>query len=144
MTALKGWLDRQITDHQVEPNSSLGKAIGSRRTHWPTLTQFLAIPGAPLDNHLAERVLQLVIRQRNNSLFYNNTQSAYIARVLTSLIATCLYAGVNAVDSLVALQEHHHVVWADPAAWLPWAYARSRASPEVRRRQSWASWARSG
>ena len=58
-----------------------------------------------------------------------STHSAYIASVLTSLIATCLYAGINAVEYLVALQEHRADVWTDPAAWLPWAYARSRASP---------------
>ena len=49
--------------------------------------------------------------------------------MLTSLIATCLYAGINAVEYLVALQEHRADVWADPGAWLPWAYASSRASP---------------
>jgi hypothetical protein len=112
--------------------------------HWETLTRFLSIPGAPLDNNLAERALKLFIRQRNNSLFYKSEHSAYIASVLTSLIATCLYAGVNAVDYLVALQEHRREVFADPAAWLPWAYATSRASPEATRRQSWAIWARSG
>jgi hypothetical protein len=37
--------------------------------------------------------------------------------------------GINAVEYLVALQEHRSEVFADPAAWLPWAYARSRASP---------------
>ena len=77
----------------------------------------------------AECELKLFIRQRKNSLFYKSTHSAYIASVLTSLIATCLYAGVNAVEYLVALQEHRHEVFADPAAWLPWAYARSRVSP---------------
>jgi hypothetical protein len=129
MDALKGWLDKQIDDHLVEPNSSLGKAIGYMRTHWETLTRFLSVPGAPLDNNLAERLLKLFIRQRKNSLFYKNLHSAYIASVLTSLIATCIYAGVNAVEYLVALQEHRHEVFADPAAWLPWAYASSRASP---------------
>jgi transposase len=99
------------------------------QSHWETLTRFLSVPGAPLDNNLAERVLKLFIRQRKNSLFYKSTHSAYIASVLTSLIATCLYAGVNAVEYLVALQEHRREVFADPAAWLPWAYARSRASP---------------
>jgi transposase len=82
-----------------------------------------------MSNNLAERALKLFIRQRNNSLFYKSTHSAYIASVLTSLIATCLYAGINAVEYLVALQEHRADVWADPAAWLPWAYASSRASP---------------
>ena len=129
MDELQRWLDTQIDDHLVEPNSSLGKAIGYMRTHWQTLTRFLSVKGAPIDNNLAERALKLFIRQRKNSLFYKSTHSAYIASVLTSLIATCLYAGVNAVEYLVALQEHRSEVWANPAAWLPWAYASSRASP---------------
>ncbi len=129
MDGLKRWLDTQIDDHLVEPNSSLGKAIGYMQSHWVTLTRFLSVPGAPLDNNLAERALKLFIRQRKNSLFYKSTHSAYIASVLTSLIATCLYAGVNAVEYLVALQEHRGEVFAEPAAWLPWAYASSRASP---------------
>jgi len=129
MDALKGWLDKQIDDHLVEPNSSLGKAIGYRQRHWQTLTRFLSVKGAPLDNNLVERVLKLFIRQRNNSLFYKTSHSADIASVLTSLIATCFYAGVNAVDYLVALQEHRREVALDPAVWLPWAYVSSRASP---------------
>jgi transposase len=144
MDERKRWLDRQSDDHLVEPNSALGKAMGSRQRHWVTLTQFLAVPGAPLDNNRAERALKLFIRQRHNSLLYTSTPSASIASVRTRLIATCLYAGVNAVAYLVALQEHRREVFADPAAWLPWAYANSRASPEATRRQSRAIWARSG
>jgi transposase len=129
LDGLTRWLDTQIDAPLVEPNSSLGKAIGYMQRHWVTRTRFLSVAGAPLDNHLAERALKLFIRQRNNSLFYKSTHSAYIASVLTSLIATCLYAGVNAVEYLVALQENRHEVFAEPAAWLPWAYASSRASP---------------
>ncbi len=129
MEGLHTWLHQQVAERLVEPNSSLGKAIGYMRTHWETLTRFLSVQGAPLDNNLAERALKLCIRQRNNSLFFQSEHSAYIASILTSLIATCLYAGVNAVEYLVALQEHRREVWADPAAWLPWAYASSRASP---------------
>ena len=129
MDGLKRWLDTQMAEHLVEPNSSLGKAIGYMQGHWHTLTRFLSVPGAPVDNNLAERALKLFIRQRKNSLFYKSTHSAYIASVLTSLIATCVYAGVNAVEYLVALQEHRGEVWADPAAWLPWVYASSRAAP---------------
>jgi transposase len=129
MEALKTWLDTQRADHLVEPNRALGKAIGSMQTHWATLTRFLSGPGAPLDNNLAARALKLFLRQRHNSLFYKSTHSADIASVLTSLSATCLYAGVNAVQYLVALQEHRHEVFAAPAAWRPWVYANSRASP---------------
>ena len=129
MDELKRWLDTQSDDHLVEPNSALGKAIGYMQRHWVSLTRFLSVPGAPLDNNLAERALKLFIRQRKNSLFYRTEHSAYIASVLTSLIATCLYAGVNALEYLVALQAHRGEVFADPAAWLPWVYGTSRASP---------------
>ena len=69
------------------------------------------------------------IRQRNNSLFYKTEYSAYIASILTSLIATCLHAGVNALDYLVALQEHRAAVFAEPAAWLPWTYQTTLVPP---------------
>lgn len=129
MDELKDWLDKQVTDRLVEPNSSLGQAIAYMHNHWATLTRFLSVPGAPLDNNLVERALKLFIRQRNNSLFYKNEYSAYLASVLTSLIATCLYAGGNVLDYLVALQEHRALVFADPAAWLPWTYHANLAPP---------------
>ena len=129
MDELKHWLQKRFDDRLVEPNSSLGKAIAYMQAHWETLTRFLSIPGAPLENNVVERALKLFIRQRKNSLFYRTEHSASIASVLTSVIATCLYAGVNALEYLVALQEHRTEVFADPAAWLPWTYATSRASP---------------
>jgi transposase len=129
MDALKQWLDTQMADRLVEPNSSLGKAMAYMRGHWETLTRFLQIEGAPLDNNLVERALKLFIRQRKNSLFYKTAYSAYIASVLTSLIATCIHAGVNALDYLVALQEHRAEVFANPVAWLPWTYQASLAPP---------------
>jgi hypothetical protein len=122
MDDLKSWLDKQFNDRLVEPNSSLGKAVAYMQGHWETLTRFLSVAGAPLDNNLVERALKLFIRQRKNSLFYKTEYSAYIASVLTSLIATCLHAGVNALDYLVALQEHRKEVFAAPEAWLPWTY----------------------
>ena len=105
MDELRQWLQKQVDDHLVEPNSALGKAIAYMQTHWETLTRFLSIPGAPLDNNLVERALKLFIRQRKNSLFYRTEHSAYIASVLTSVIATCIHAGGNALEDLVALQE---------------------------------------
>ena len=80
-----------------------------------------------LDNNLAERALKLCIRQRKNSLFYATEHSAYIASVLTSIMATCIQAGVNALDYLVALQEHRPEVRANPSAWLPWNYLAALA-----------------
>ena len=88
--------------------------------HWDTLTRFLWVPGAPLDSNLVERALKLCIRQRQNSLLYATESSASIASMLTSLSATCLHAGVNALEYFVALQEPRAAVLGDPAAWLPW------------------------
>jgi transposase len=122
MTRLKAWLEHQSAERLVEPNSSLGKAIAYLLGHWETLTRFVTVPGAPLDNNTAERALKLGIRQRKNSLFYATEHSAYIASLLTSVIATCLQAGVNALDYLVAVQEHRQEIFANPGAWLPWNY----------------------
>jgi hypothetical protein len=36
---------------------------------------------------------------------------------------------VNALEYLVALQEHRAEVFADPAAWLPWTYHANLVPP---------------
>jgi hypothetical protein len=128
MTKLKQWLEQQTAQRLVEPNSSLGKAIAYLLDHWETLTRFLQHPGAPLDNNVAERALKLMIRQRKNSLFYATEHSAYIASILTSVIATCVQAGVNALEYLVAVQGHRQEVFASPEAWLPWNYEATLVS----------------
>lgn len=122
MKRLKRWLEAQTAQRLVEPNSSLGKAIPYRVEHGETLTRFLTEPGAPLENNLAERALKLAIRQRKNSLFYATEHSAYLASILTRVIATCVQAGVNALEYLVAVQDHRQEVFANPSAWLPWNY----------------------
>jgi hypothetical protein len=43
------WLESQIDDKKVEPNSSLGDAISYTLKHWTQLTRFLNTPGAPVD-----------------------------------------------------------------------------------------------
>jgi hypothetical protein len=144
MDELKRWLDTQFDERLVEPNSSLGKAVAYMQGHWETLPRFVSVAGAPLDNNLVESALTLCIRQRKNSLFYKTEYSASIARVLTSLLAPCLHAGVNALESLVALQEHRPEVFAAPEAWLPWTSQARLVPPEATRRQSWAIWARAG
>src|SRR5713101_5337802 len=112
MDERKRWLDTPFDDRLVEPNSSLGKAVASRRGPWATLPRVLSVAGAPRDNNRVERAVKLCIRQRKNALCYKTEYSASIARVLTSLLATCRHAGVNALESLVALQDHRTEVFA--------------------------------
>ena len=124
---LKAWLERQFTERLVEPASSLGKAFNYLLNHWPELTRFLRVPGAPIENNTVERALKLMIRQRQNSLFYASAHSAYVASLLTSLIATGAQAGVNALAYRVALQDHRPQVFQNPGAWLPWNSTESLA-----------------
>jgi hypothetical protein len=74
------------------------------------------------------RALKLMIRQRHNSLFFASVHSAQVASLLSSLIATCAAAGVNALQYLIALQQHRSAVFAQPAAWLPWNYTEAVSS----------------
>ena len=120
MDALKGWMAQQFADKQVEPNSRLGQAFNYLLKRWEALTGFLRIPGAPLDNHLAEQALKLSVRYRNNSLFYKNQHGAFVGDVLSSLIETCRLNGINPIDDLSALLHNRSAVFADPTAWLPW------------------------
>src|SRR5512144_332009 len=122
LAALREWLEHQFQDRLVEPNSSLGKAFSYLLNRWESLTQFLHVEGAPLDSNAVERALKLIIRQRKNSLFYASSHSAVVASILTSLIATCVQAGGNALEYLVALQTHRSAVFRQPAAWFPWNY----------------------
>jgi hypothetical protein len=128
LKTLESWMQKQFEEREVEPSSSLGKAFTYMLSHWTTLTQFLRVPAAPLDNNTAERALKLIIRQRQNSLFYHNDFSAYVGSLLTSLIATCIQAGVNAMAYFVALQENPSAVFANPADWLPWTFQATLAS----------------
>lgn len=122
MEALKEWMEQQIAERRVEPNSRLGGAFDYLLKRWDALTRFLEIPGAPLDNNAAERALKMILRYRKNSLFYKNEHGAHVGDVLTSLIETCRLAGINPLDYLSALMENRSAMFAGPAAWLPWNY----------------------
>jgi transposase len=122
MEALKAWMTQQVEERRVEPNSRLGGAFDYLLKRWKSLTRFLEIPGAPLDNNAAERALKMILRYRKNSLFYKNEHGAYVGDVLTSLIETCRLAGANPLDYLSALMENRSAVFKAPGAWLPWNY----------------------
>ena len=127
MATLKAWLDRQIDEHRVEPNSGLGQAIAYMRHRWDPLTLFLRVPGAPLDNNICERALKKAILHRKNALFYKTRNGARVGDVFMSLIHTAELNGIAAFPYLVALQRHHEAVARDPGAWLPWNYQEALA-----------------
>ena len=122
MEELNAWLNKQIDDKLVEPNSGLGQVISYMLKHWPELTRFLHIPGAPLDNNICERALKKAILHRKNSLLYKTEHGAYIGDMFMSFIHTCNLMKINPFDYLVALQKYTVSVFKDPSRWMPWNY----------------------
>jgi hypothetical protein len=88
MDELDTWMSKQIDEHIVEPNSGLGEAIAYMQDHWDKLTLFLSVPGAPLDNNVAERALKKAILHRKNALFYKTKNGARVGDAFMSLIYT--------------------------------------------------------
>ena len=125
MDDLKSWLQRQLDDKLVEPNSALGEAIHYLLRRWDSLTLFLRKAGAPLDNNLCERGLKKAILHRKNSMFYKTRRGALVGDVYMSLIYSCELAGVSALDYLNQLQLHARDVTAQPDRWLPWNYGEN-------------------
>ena len=128
MDELHGWMTRQIEQRQVEPNSGLGHAIAYMLKHWKKLTQFLHVPGAPLDNNRCERALKKVILHRKNALFYKTANGARVGDLFMSLVYTCQLCGANAFEYLTELQEHLEDVTRAPAGWMPWNYREALAA----------------
>ena len=122
MKDLKKWLDEQLDQKMVEPNSGLGQAITYMLRHWKPLTAFLRIRNAPLDNNICERALKKAILHRKNALFYKTEQGAMVGDLFMSLIHTCNLAKVNPFDYLTALQKHSSELARHPDRWMPWNY----------------------
>ena len=124
MGRLKRWMNQQIKQKQVEPNSGLGEAIRYMKKHWKKLILFLRVPGAPLDNNVCERALKKAILHRKNSLFYKTENGARVGDRFMSLIHTAELSEVNTFDYLVALLRNHGEVSKDPSKWMPWNYTQ--------------------
>lgn len=122
MDELEKWLQQQLANKKVEPNSGLGEAIRYMQKHWKKLTLFLVKAGAPLDNNLCERALKRVILHRKNAMFYRTRNGARVGDLFMALIHTAELADANPFDYLVQLQRHAQHVADHPAQWMPWNY----------------------
>jgi transposase len=131
MKTLGEWLNKQIDDKLVEPNSGLGQAVRYTIKHWEALTLFLREPGAPLDNNAAERGLKRAIMHRKNSMFYKTGEGARVGDLYMSLIHTAELNGANPFDYLVSLMRNHAFVEENPDEWMPWNYKATMAGLEA-------------
>jgi transposase len=131
MEDLRSWFAELIETKQVEPNSGLGEAIAYMQTRWTELTQFLRVPGAPLDNNAAERILKMAILHRKNSLFYRTQRGADVGDLFMSLVQTCRSNGVNPFDYMMAVIRNATQVKAEPMRWMPWNYPAALGEPSA-------------
>ena len=125
MDQLQQWMQTQMEQKKVEPNSGLGDAINYMLKRWETLTRFLSVPGAPLDNNITERGLKTAILHRKNSLSYKTLAGARVGDIHMSLIHTCELNGINPFDYFMALEYHAEVVTKAPSDWFPWNYRQT-------------------
>ena len=128
---LHKWMKRQLSEHQVEPNSSLGKALNYMLNRWDKLTAFCRIENAPLDNNNVEAMLKIAIRTRKNAIFYKTNNGAYIAGMMMSLIETCRVNGINPTLYLNYLQENAENVAKHPQKYLPWLYTEGKIKRRI-------------
>jgi transposase len=115
MDGLHAWFREQLDEKKVEPHCGLGQAIAYMIHHWQKLTVFLRVPGAPLDNNVAERALKKAILHRKNSLLFKTPHGAAVGDLYMSLIATCEANGVNPLTYLTELMGHPNELQANPA-----------------------------
>ena len=130
MAELREWIDEEFAERRTEPNSGLGQAFRYVLRHWEGLTRFLTVAGVPLDNNVAERALKRAVLLRKNALFYKNEHGASVGAILQSLIETCRLNGVGAWEYLLTLMRNRSEAHANPAAYLPWSYAREEPDEE--------------
>lgn len=118
---LRSWM-LALLAKEVEPNSGLGQAFTYFLKRWTTLTAFLRVPGAPIDNNPSERGVKRAIRLRNASLFYRSLSSAHVGDIYMALIYTTELHGSDPFRYITALLTHHKAVAEHPHDWLPWNY----------------------
>jgi rubredoxin len=122
MDHLLVWMEAQLDQKRVEPNSDMGRAINYMRKRWDKLTLFLRVPGAPLDNNTCERAIKMAITHRKNSLFYRSERGALVGDIYMTIINTTRLNGENPLSYLTAILLHHKEVAMKPSDWLPWTY----------------------
>lgn len=128
MDDLHQWLQCQLDEKRIEPNSALGEAINYMLKRWGRLTVFLRKAGAPLDNNTCERMLKKAILHRKNAMFFKTRNGARVGDMYMSLIYTCELAGSNAFDYLNQLQRNSADVATSPELWMPWNYTDNVAA----------------
>lgn len=131
MKQIRNRIESELSEGNVEENSSLGKAMRYFIKHYDGLTGFCRIEGAQVDNNRVEQALKLVARNRKNAMFHKTQAGACVADVVMAMIATSAEAGINVLDYFNTVQRRQNEVKANPQQFLPWNYQPAIESKET-------------
>lgn len=134
LSELRQWMDEELKEKRVEPNSSLGKAISYFQNNYEELTGFLRVPGAPLDNNPAEQLLKAPVMIRKNSYFYRTSYGACVGGIILSVLISCRLNQTNVWNYLVWVLRKSAEVKENPGAFLPWNYRGEESALSEERR----------
>jgi len=134
LSELKQWMDEELKEKRVEPNSSLGKAISYFQNNYEKLTTFLRVPGAPIDNNIAEQALKAPVMIRKNAYFYRTSYGARVGGIILSVLVTCRLNQTNIWTYLVSVLKKSAEVKRNPGAFLPWNYQGEEVAATIESR----------
>jgi len=122
---LREWVDQRLGD--VEPKTTLGRALRYLDRQWPRLTAFLHDPHMELTNNEVESGLRTWVLDRKTWLFVGHETSARRTADALTLVTTCKRMGIDPRaylrDTLAKLLAGEKNL----AVLLPEAYARAHA-----------------
>ena len=101
------------------PQSSLGKAINYTLNLWKGLTLFLENPIIPLDSNSIEREMRTPVLGRNNHHGSHSLETAEVAAIWYSLVATCK---LHKVDPRTYLETILPLILQKKDFLMPWNF----------------------
>lgn len=125
MEAMLNWMQKELHDKNVEPNSQLGGIFEYFLARRSALMAFTEYAGAPIDNNAVEQLIKIVALLRKNAMSFMTLAGAQDADKSMTVGATAGMAGVNLYDYFVCLQRHAELVKNNPEDFLPWTYQQT-------------------
>jgi len=119
------WMQAEMDNKNVEPNSILGGIFNYFLERQDKLMAFTKYEGAPLDNNTLEQALKLIALLRKNAMFFKTIAGAKNGDVIMSLGTTAGFHGVNIDHYFTSCLRYQKEVQANPEAFLPWNYLKT-------------------
>jgi transposase len=122
MLDMFAWMQKELDDKNVEPNSTLGGIFAYFLARQKSLMAFTEFAGAPLDNNPVEQLIKFVALIRKNSNYYRTLVGANDSDKILTVGVTVGLSGANLNTYFTAVQRYSAEVKKNPELFLPWNY----------------------